>query len=44
LPPGRRSSPKDYAEDVAYMVEYLLGEGGRNVTGTMLIVDAGNTA
>jgi 3-oxoacyl-[acyl-carrier protein] reductase len=32
------------AEDVASMVEYLLGEGGRNITGTMLTVDAGNTA
>ncbi|MGY3448262.1 SDR family NAD(P)-dependent oxidoreductase [Bradyrhizobium sp. USDA 4353] len=30
--------------DVAAMVEYLLGEGGRNVTGTVLTVDAGNTA
>jgi 3-oxoacyl-[acyl-carrier protein] reductase len=25
-------------------VEYLLGEGGRNITGTVLTVDAGNTA
>jgi 3-oxoacyl-[acyl-carrier protein] reductase len=32
------------AEDVAAMVEYLLGEGGRNVTGTVITVDAGNTA
>lgn len=32
------------ADDVAAMVEYLLGEGGRNVTGTVLTVDAGNTA
>jgi 3-oxoacyl-[acyl-carrier protein] reductase len=32
------------ADDVASMVEYLLGEGGRNITGTMLTVDAGNTA
>ncbi|HEU0148496.1 MAG TPA: SDR family NAD(P)-dependent oxidoreductase [Bradyrhizobium sp.] len=30
--------------DVAAMVEYLLGEGGRNVTGTVLTIDAGNTA
>jgi 3-oxoacyl-[acyl-carrier protein] reductase len=30
--------------DVASMVEYLLGEGGRNITGTVLTVDAGNTA
>ena len=32
------------AEDVASVVEYLLGEGGRNITGTMVTVDAGNTA
>jgi 3-oxoacyl-[acyl-carrier protein] reductase len=32
------------ADDVARMVEYLLGEGGRNVTGTVFTVDAGNTA
>src|ERR1700728_2454838 len=31
-------------DDVACMVEYLLGEGGRNVTGTVLTIDAGNTA
>jgi len=31
-------------EDVASMVEYLLGEGGRNITGTVLTIDAGNTA
>jgi 3-oxoacyl-[acyl-carrier protein] reductase len=31
-------------EDVAGMVEYLLGEGGRNITGTVLTIDAGNTA
>jgi 3-oxoacyl-[acyl-carrier protein] reductase len=30
--------------DVASIVEYLLGEGGRNITGTVLTVDAGNTA
>ena len=32
------------ADDVASMVEYLLGEGGRNITGTVLTVDAGGTA
>jgi 3-oxoacyl-[acyl-carrier protein] reductase len=32
------------ADDVAGMVEYLLGEGGRNVTGSVLTIDAGNTA
>jgi 3-oxoacyl-[acyl-carrier protein] reductase len=25
-------------------VEYLLGEGGRNITGAVLTIDAGNTA
>src|ERR1700740_1130141 len=28
--------------DVASMVEYLLGDGGRNITGTVLTVDSGN--
>jgi 3-oxoacyl-[acyl-carrier protein] reductase len=32
------------ADDVARMVEYLLGEGGRNITGSVLTIDAGNTA
>src|ERR1700759_1748814 len=32
------------ADAVASMVEYLFGEGGRNITGTVLTVDAGNTA
>jgi 3-oxoacyl-[acyl-carrier protein] reductase len=32
------------AGDVARMVEYLLGEGGRNITGSILTIDAGNTA
>ncbi len=31
-------------EDVANMVEFLLGEGGRNITGSVLTIDAGNTA
>src|ERR1700688_3505602 len=31
-------------DDVARMVEYLLGEGGRNITGAVLTIDAGNTA
>jgi 3-oxoacyl-[acyl-carrier protein] reductase len=31
-------------EDVASAVEYLLGEGAKSVTGTVLTVDAGNTA
>jgi 3-oxoacyl-[acyl-carrier protein] reductase len=32
------------ADDVARMVEFLLGDGGRNVTGSVLTIDAGNTA
>jgi 3-oxoacyl-[acyl-carrier protein] reductase len=31
-------------DDVARMVEYLLGDGGRNVTGAVFTIDAGNTA
>jgi 3-oxoacyl-[acyl-carrier protein] reductase len=31
-------------EDVARSVEFLLGDGGRRITGTVLTVDAGNTA
>jgi 3-oxoacyl-[acyl-carrier protein] reductase len=30
--------------DVARSVEYLLGDGGRNITGTVITIDAGNTA
>ena len=30
--------------DVARAVAFLMGEGGRNITGTVLTVDAGNTA
>jgi 3-oxoacyl-[acyl-carrier protein] reductase len=30
--------------DVARMVEYLLGDGGRNITGSVMTIDAGNTA
>src|SRR6202035_4132363 len=32
------------SDDVARMVEYLLGEGGRNIPGTVFTIDAGNTA
>jgi 3-oxoacyl-[acyl-carrier protein] reductase len=41
-----RSALRRLAEpdDVARMVEYLLGEGGRNVTGAVFTIDAGNTA
>jgi len=31
-------------EDVARMVEYLFSDGGRNITGSVLTIDAGNTA
>ena len=30
--------------DVAHSVLFLLGEGGRNITGTVITIDAGNTA
>ena len=41
-----RSALKRMADpiDVARSVEFLLGDGGRNVTGTTLTIDAGNTA
>jgi 3-oxoacyl-[acyl-carrier protein] reductase len=32
------------SDDVARMVEYLLGDGGRNITGSVMTIDAGNTA
>ncbi|MBI3672160.1 MAG: SDR family oxidoreductase, partial [Rhizobiales bacterium] len=43
---ARRSALQRLAEpaDVARTVEFLLGEGGRNITGTVITVDAGNTA
>ena len=43
---ARRSAMKRMPEpiDVARSVEFLLGDGGRNVTGTTLTIDAGNTA
>jgi len=31
-------------DDVARMVEYLVSDGGRNITGSVLTIDAGNTA
>jgi 3-oxoacyl-[acyl-carrier protein] reductase len=31
-------------DDVARMVEYLLGDGARNITGSVMTIDAGNTA
>jgi 3-oxoacyl-[acyl-carrier protein] reductase len=42
----RRSALQRLAEpeDVASAVEFLLGEGAKNITGTVLTVDAGNTA
>lgn len=30
--------------DIAKSVEFLLGDGGRNITGTVITIDAGNTA
>ena len=42
----RRSALKRLAEvdDVANAVEYLLSDKAKNITGTMLTIDAGNTA
>jgi 3-oxoacyl-[acyl-carrier protein] reductase len=42
----RRSALRRLAEveDVAAMVAFLLGEGGRNITGAVMTIDAGNTA
>jgi 3-oxoacyl-[acyl-carrier protein] reductase len=42
---ARRSALGRMAEavDVARSVEFLLGESGRNITGTVVTVDAGNT-
>lgn len=43
---ARRSALQRLAEpdDVAHTIEFLMGEGGRNITGTVVTVDAGNTA
>ena len=43
---ARRSALQRLAEpaDVARTIEFLMGDGGRNITGTVLTVDAGNTA
>jgi 3-oxoacyl-[acyl-carrier protein] reductase len=43
---ARRSALRRLAEveDVAAAVAFLLGEGARNITGTVMTVDAGNTA
>jgi 3-oxoacyl-[acyl-carrier protein] reductase len=43
---ARRSALRRLAEpiDVARSVEFLLSEAGRNITGTVLTIDAGNTA
>ena len=32
------------AEDIAAMTSFLMGEGGRNITGAIMTVDAGSTA
>jgi len=32
------------AEDIASAVDFLLGDGASNVTGTVMVVDAGSTA
>jgi 3-oxoacyl-[acyl-carrier protein] reductase len=43
---ARRSALHRLAEvdDVANAVEYLLSEKAKNITGTVLTIDAGNTA
>jgi 3-oxoacyl-[acyl-carrier protein] reductase len=43
---ARRSALKRMPDpiDIARSVEFLLGDGGRNITGTTLTIDAGNTA
>ena len=43
---ARRSALRRMPEvaDVAHAVEFLLGEKSRNITGTVLTVDAGSTA
>jgi len=43
---ARRSALKRMADpiDIARSIEFLLGDGGRNITGITLTVDAGNTA
>ncbi len=43
---ARRSALRRLAEidDVARAVEFLLGDGGRNISGTVVTVDAGGTA
>ena len=43
---ARRSAMKRLADpiDIARSIEFLLGDGGRNITGTTLTIDAGNTA
>jgi len=42
----RRSALKRMVdvEDIAGTVDFLMGEGARNITGTVITVDAGNTA
>jgi 3-oxoacyl-[acyl-carrier protein] reductase len=43
---ARRSALKRTVEieDIADAVDFLMGEGSRNITGTVITVDAGNTA
>jgi 3-oxoacyl-[acyl-carrier protein] reductase len=43
---ARRSALRRLPEidDVASAVEFLLGDGGKSITGTVLTVDAGSTA
>ena len=40
----QRAAPPGRAEDVAAMAAFLMGEGGRNISGAVMTVDAGGTA
>jgi 3-oxoacyl-[acyl-carrier protein] reductase len=42
----RRSALRRLAEveDIAAMTDFLMGDGGKNITGAVLTIDAGNTA
>ena len=44
LPGAVRSKRMADPIDIARSIEFLLGDGGRNITGTTLTIDAGNTA
>ena len=43
-PPQRPAAARRRPTTSPRMVEFLMGDGGRNITGTVMTVDAGNTA